>query len=107
MIDKSKGRIEKYILRKAFDVEEDPYLPKEVGGGVGGSTYSACALVTALPMVVHGHQCSGVPAVLAEAFGEGVHLVGLPVLHNRAQLAEKVKWAWAVKPSLPCRRFQC
>jgi asparagine synthase (glutamine-hydrolysing) len=32
MIDKSKGRIEKYILRKAFDVEEDPYLPKEVGG---------------------------------------------------------------------------
>mmetsp|Transcript_4497 Transcript_4497/g.7583 ORF Transcript_4497/g.7583 Transcript_4497/m.7583 type:complete len:584 (+) Transcript_4497:64-1815(+) len=30
MIDKSKGRIEKYIVRKAFDDETDPYLPKEV-----------------------------------------------------------------------------
>lgn len=30
MIDKSKGRIEKYILRKAFDTPEDPYLPAEV-----------------------------------------------------------------------------
>ncbi len=26
----STGRIEKYILRKAFDTPEDPYLPKEV-----------------------------------------------------------------------------
>ncbi|GIL60360.1 hypothetical protein Vafri_14975 [Volvox africanus] len=30
MIDKSNGRIEKYILRKAFDTPEDPYLPHEV-----------------------------------------------------------------------------
>ncbi|MEW5307978.1 MAG: hypothetical protein WDW36_010344 [Sanguina aurantia] len=30
MIDKSKGRIEKYIVRKAFDTPEDPYLPSEV-----------------------------------------------------------------------------
>lgn len=30
MIDKSKGRIEKYIVRKAFDTPEDPYLPREV-----------------------------------------------------------------------------
>lgn len=30
MIDKSKGRIEKYILRKAFDDEANPYLPSEV-----------------------------------------------------------------------------
>mmetsp|Transcript_25705 Transcript_25705/g.56002 ORF Transcript_25705/g.56002 Transcript_25705/m.56002 type:complete len:581 (+) Transcript_25705:100-1842(+) len=30
MIDKGKGRIEKYILRKAFDTPEDPYLPAEV-----------------------------------------------------------------------------
>ena len=30
MIDVKSGRIEKYILRKAFDVPEDPYLPKEI-----------------------------------------------------------------------------
>lgn len=30
MIDKSKGRIEKYIMRKAFDDAEQPYLPSEV-----------------------------------------------------------------------------
>ncbi|GFR44802.1 hypothetical protein Agub_g6137 [Astrephomene gubernaculifera] len=30
MIDKSKGRIEKYILRKAFDVPEQPYLPSDI-----------------------------------------------------------------------------
>ncbi|EGB08800.1 hypothetical protein AURANDRAFT_71545 [Aureococcus anophagefferens] len=30
MIDVKAGRIEKYILRKAFDVPEDPYLPKEI-----------------------------------------------------------------------------
>jgi len=30
MIDKKNGRIEKYILRKAFDTPEDPYLPREV-----------------------------------------------------------------------------
>ncbi|PNH12145.1 Asparagine synthetase [glutamine-hydrolyzing] [Tetrabaena socialis] len=29
-VDECKGRIEKYILRKAFDTPEDPYLPKEV-----------------------------------------------------------------------------
>eukprot|EP00775_Hariotina_reticulata_P001849 gene1849-2182_t len=30
MIDKSKGRIEKYILRKAFDTPDNPYLPEHV-----------------------------------------------------------------------------
>lgn len=30
MIDTSKGRIEKYILRKAFDVPDDPYLPHDI-----------------------------------------------------------------------------
>lgn len=30
MIKRDEGRIEKYILRKAFDVEENPYLPKSV-----------------------------------------------------------------------------
>jgi len=30
LIDKANGRIEKYIMRKAFDVPEDPYLPSEV-----------------------------------------------------------------------------
>ncbi|KAL2629960.1 hypothetical protein R1flu_014646 [Riccia fluitans] len=30
MIRKSEGRIEKYILRKAFDDEENPYLPKHI-----------------------------------------------------------------------------
>ena len=30
MIDVKSGRIEKYILRKAFDVPEDPYLPKDI-----------------------------------------------------------------------------
>jgi len=30
MIDVSKGRIEKYILRKAFDTPDDPYLPQEI-----------------------------------------------------------------------------
>ncbi|GAX77656.1 hypothetical protein CEUSTIGMA_g5099.t1 [Chlamydomonas eustigma] len=30
MIDKKKGRIEKYIMRKAFDTPETPYLPEEV-----------------------------------------------------------------------------
>merc|ERR550514_861539 len=30
MIDVSKGRIEKYILRKAFDTPDDPYLPAEI-----------------------------------------------------------------------------
>lgn len=30
MIDKTKGRIEKHILRKAFDTPEDPYLPASV-----------------------------------------------------------------------------
>lgn len=30
LIDRSKGRIEKYILRKAFDDEENPYLPKHI-----------------------------------------------------------------------------
>ena len=30
MIDRKNGRIEKYILRKAFDTPEDPYLPEEV-----------------------------------------------------------------------------
>ncbi|KXZ50277.1 hypothetical protein GPECTOR_17g916 [Gonium pectorale] len=30
MIDTNSGRIEKYILRKAFDTPEDPYLPAEV-----------------------------------------------------------------------------
>ncbi|KAL3687780.1 hypothetical protein R1sor_014089 [Riccia sorocarpa] len=30
MIRKSEGRIEKYILRKAFDDEERPYLPKHI-----------------------------------------------------------------------------
>lgn len=26
----ASGRIEKYIIRKAFDDEKDPYLPREV-----------------------------------------------------------------------------
>eukprot|EP01042_Synura_sphagnicola_P004966 gene4966-6328_t len=30
MINVKEGRIEKYILRKAFDTPEDPYLPREV-----------------------------------------------------------------------------
>ena len=30
MIDKAAGKIEKHILRKAFDTPENPYLPKEV-----------------------------------------------------------------------------
>jgi asparagine synthase (glutamine-hydrolysing) len=30
MIKKDKGRIEKYILRDAFDTPEDPYLPHEI-----------------------------------------------------------------------------
>jgi len=30
MIDLKKGRIEKYILRKAFDDEENPYLPRDI-----------------------------------------------------------------------------
>jgi len=30
MIDTTAGRIEKHILRKAFDTPENPYLPKEV-----------------------------------------------------------------------------
>nr|QKY15321.1 asparagine synthase (ASNS) [Polytomella parva] len=30
MIDKANGRMEKYIVRKAFDTPEDPYLPSEV-----------------------------------------------------------------------------
>jgi len=30
MIDKSKGKMEKYIMRKAFDTPENPYLPKEI-----------------------------------------------------------------------------
>ncbi|CAM6095398.1 unnamed protein product [Calypogeia fissa] len=30
MIDKKAGRIEKYILRKAFDDEKNPYLPKHI-----------------------------------------------------------------------------
>ena len=30
MIDKSKGKMEKYILRKAFDTPDSPYLPKDV-----------------------------------------------------------------------------
>ncbi|CAJ2652561.1 unnamed protein product [Trifolium pratense] len=30
MIKKDEGRIEKYILRKAFDDEENPYLPKHI-----------------------------------------------------------------------------
>mmetsp|Transcript_15087 Transcript_15087/g.39865 ORF Transcript_15087/g.39865 Transcript_15087/m.39865 type:complete len:630 (+) Transcript_15087:205-2094(+) len=30
MIDVSKGRIEKYILRKAFDTPDDPFLPNEI-----------------------------------------------------------------------------
>ena len=30
MIDIPNGRIEKYILRKAFDTPEDPYLPSEI-----------------------------------------------------------------------------
>merc|ERR1719440_1515316 len=30
MIDVSKGRIEKYILRKAFDTPDDPYLPADI-----------------------------------------------------------------------------
>jgi asparagine synthase (glutamine-hydrolysing) len=30
LIDKKNGRIEKYILRKAFDTPENPYLPSEV-----------------------------------------------------------------------------
>jgi asparagine synthase (glutamine-hydrolysing) len=29
---KTYDGVEKYILRKAFDVEEQPYLPKEVYG---------------------------------------------------------------------------
>ena len=28
MIQKDQGRIEKWVLRKAFDDEENPYLPK-------------------------------------------------------------------------------
>ncbi|OUZ99119.1 Class II glutamine amidotransferase domain [Macleaya cordata] len=30
MIDPSKGRIEKWVLRRAFDDEEHPYLPKHI-----------------------------------------------------------------------------
>ena len=30
MIDVSQGRIEKYILRKAFDTPDDPFLPNEI-----------------------------------------------------------------------------
>eukprot|EP01117_Protostelium_nocturnum_P001030 TRINITY_DN11355_c0_g1_i1.p1 TRINITY_DN11355_c0_g1~~TRINITY_DN11355_c0_g1_i1.p1 ORF type:complete len:616 (+),score=125.81 TRINITY_DN11355_c0_g1_i1:147-1850(+) len=30
MINKAEGRIEKYIVRKAFDDEENPYLPKHI-----------------------------------------------------------------------------
>lgn len=30
MIDKKGGRIEKHILRDAFDTPEDPYLPCEI-----------------------------------------------------------------------------
>ena len=30
MIDVSQGRIEKYILRKAFDTPDDPYLPADI-----------------------------------------------------------------------------
>lgn len=30
MIDKQAGRIEKYIIRKAFDTPENPYLPADV-----------------------------------------------------------------------------
>jgi asparagine synthase (glutamine-hydrolysing) len=30
MIDRKAGRIEKYILRKAFDTPEDPYLPQDI-----------------------------------------------------------------------------
>jgi asparagine synthase (glutamine-hydrolysing) len=41
--DKGKGKPEKYVLRKAFDTPEDPWLPKEIlwrqkeqfGDGVG------------------------------------------------------------------------
>ncbi|MCG8701975.1 MAG: asparagine synthase B [Bacteroidales bacterium] len=43
--DKAAGKIEKYVLRKAFDDKEDPYLPEEIlwrqkeqfGDGVGYS----------------------------------------------------------------------
>jgi asparagine synthase (glutamine-hydrolysing) len=30
LIDKANGRIEKYIVRKAFDTPDRPYLPDEV-----------------------------------------------------------------------------
>lgn len=30
MIDKANGKMEKYIIRKAFDVAEDPYLPENI-----------------------------------------------------------------------------
>jgi asparagine synthase (glutamine-hydrolysing) len=30
MIRKSEGRIEKFIIRKAFDTPDDPYLPHEI-----------------------------------------------------------------------------
>jgi asparagine synthase (glutamine-hydrolysing) len=30
MIDLSKGKMEKYIIRKAFDTPEEPYLPKNI-----------------------------------------------------------------------------
>ncbi len=30
MIKRAEGRIEKYILRKAFDTPENPYLPQNI-----------------------------------------------------------------------------
>jgi len=53
--DKSKGRPEKYVLRKAFDTPEDPWLPKEIlwrqkeqfGDGVGYSWIDSVVEFTA------------------------------------------------------------
>lgn len=69
------GRIEKYIMRKAFDTPDDPYLPAEVRDGLacainapaymhcqnGRSIGSHAAFVELFPLCFQGHRWAARP----------------------------------------------
>lgn len=48
MINKAEGRIEKYMLRSAFDDKENPYLPDRCVPCPPRSPWTAAACVTVL-----------------------------------------------------------
>ena len=55
MIQKDQGRIEKWVLRKAFDDEENPYLPKinlysSQHENVKTSTHSVTSIMVSEPV---------------------------------------------------------